>query len=144
MDIKGKLAPFASQARINVVDTLTTAESAILRLPRPLSNLSNEAVRRSLGQSVVRLVIAAASIGRGEAVLMFNVKDRQLTKYGRVTVITSLVTGSVLLLLNVHESWARLREPKSSNDFDREFRDLLRVRDGFKKTAIKKNTGFAE
>lgn len=144
MDIKGKLAPLALRARTHVVDTFATSESAILRLPRPLSNLSNKAVRRSLSQSVVRLVIAATSFGRGEAVLMFNVKNRQLTKYGRVTVIISLVAGSVIFVLNVHEAWARLREPKSSDDFESEYRDLLRVRGGFKKTAIKKNTGFAE
>lgn len=137
MDIKGKLAPLASQARTNVVDTFTTTESAILRLPRPLNNLSNEAVRRSLSQSVVRLIVAAASIGRGEAVLMFNVKNRQLTKYGRVTTIISLVMGSAIFVLHGHEAWARLREPKSSDEFDREFRDRLRVRDGLKRTAVK-------
>ena len=102
--------PFVKKAQQQIIGAAVISEEKILALPRPLNKVSDEKVNNLLSKSVIGLFLGIYMTKSGKA-LAFNVKDRQLNKYGKVGATISLVVQPIVILLTIHELWARLRKP---------------------------------
>jgi len=132
VDIVGKLVPLASKLKRKLVNSVSTVEDVLLRLPRPLRESTVSTVSNGISTSLGRAVTSIISLRTGKSILAIGVKNRELNKFGRAGLIVGLATSSAVIVLSVHEIWARSHD-RAEQDFQHLFLKRFDSTDAFEK-----------
>lgn len=82
------------------------AETTLMRLPRPVESLTDEQLLDRIIKLLVGSTRTAYSVKTGKTTMLM-LRDRRLNKWGIRLSAVGTVMSSVLLLVYLHEFWAR-------------------------------------
>ena len=117
MDFDEMLAPAPNETLEKVKNSALAFEAKVVRLPRVYKEVESNNLGTTAAKSLLNFALALYGLITKKS-LDFRVKDRRLNKFGRIGTIIALISSVTMLLLSLHEVWARVRL-KPMNDKER-------------------------